>query len=64
MPWRLKKQIWLILIGCIVLAIAIAVFILNQNVSSDLLAIVGFFGGLAIIINTLPSDENGDKKKT
>jgi hypothetical protein len=43
-----------ILLGVLVLALSVIVFILNRNVASDLLAAVGLLGGLAIIINALP----------
>ena len=55
MPWRLAKTVILILLGVSVLVLAIVIFILNQNTSSDLLAVVGLIGGLAIIVNSLPS---------
>ena len=55
MPWRLAKTVILILLGVTVLVLAIVIFILNQNTSSDLLAVVGLIGGLAIIVNSLPS---------
>ena len=60
MPWRLAKTVILILLGVSVLVLAIVIFILNQNTSSDLLAVVGLIGGLAIIVNSLPSNGNGD----
>jgi hypothetical protein len=56
MPWRLAKTVILILLGVTVLVLAIVIFILNQNTSSDLLAVVGLIGGLAIIVNSLPSN--------
>ena len=60
MPWRLAKTVILILLGVSVLVLAIVIFILNQNTSSDLLAVVGLIGGLAIIVNSLPS--NGEAR--
>ena len=56
MPWRIAKTVILILLGVSVLVLAIVIFILNQNTSSDLLAVVGLIGGLAIIVNSLPSN--------
>ena len=56
MPWRLAKTVILILLGVSVLVLAIVIFILNQNTSSDLLAVVGLIGGLAIVVNSLPSN--------
>jgi hypothetical protein len=61
MPWRLKQEVILILLSCLILALTIIVFVLNQNTSSDLLAVIGLLGGLAIIINTLPT--NGHEQK-
>ena len=56
MPWRIAKTVILILLGVSVLVLAIVIFILNQNTSSDLLAVVGLIGGLAIVVNSLPSN--------
>jgi hypothetical protein len=59
MPWRVKR-IWLeILCGVAALTIAIVVLVLNRDTSSDLLAVLGLVGGVAIIINTLPANGNG-----
>jgi hypothetical protein len=59
MPWRVKR-IWLeILCGVAALTIAIVVLVLNRDASSDLLAVLGLVGGVAIIINTLPANGNG-----
>jgi hypothetical protein len=59
MPWRLKREIFLILMGCAVLVIGVIVLILNRDASTDLLAGVAILGGVAIIINTLPLGANG-----
>jgi hypothetical protein len=58
MPWRVKR-LWLeIVIGAAVLALAVVVLVLNRDVPSDLLAVLGLLGGVAIVINALPA--NGD----
>jgi hypothetical protein len=60
MPWRIKR-LWIELCcGVVVLALAIVVWILNQDTSTDLLAAVGLVGGVAIIINALPANGNHD----
>jgi hypothetical protein len=57
MPWRLKKQIYLILLGCIAIILGVIVFVTNvDNWRSDLLAVIGVVGGVAIIINSLPTN--------
>jgi hypothetical protein len=62
MPWRLKKQIYLILLGCIAIILGVVVFIGNfHDWPSDVLGVVAVVGGVAIIINSLPSNGNGDK---
>ena len=58
MPWRLRREIALIVLGVIVMALSIVVLILNQSASSEILAAIGLVGGIAIIINLLPA--NGD----
>lgn len=54
MPWRLKREVLELLFGCGAIAASVAVFVLNQNASTDILAGVGFIGGCAIIVRTLP----------
>jgi hypothetical protein len=58
MPWRIKRLWAEILCGVIALALAIIVLVLNRDTSSDLLAVLGLVGGVAIIINTLPTNGN------
>jgi hypothetical protein len=56
MPWRVKR-LWLeIVIGAAVLALAVIVLVLNRDVPSDLLAVLGLLGGVAIVINALPAN--------
>jgi hypothetical protein len=54
-----------IVIGAAVMALAIVVWVLNQNASSDVLAAIGLLGGIAIIVNVLPigNHRNGDNGK-
>jgi hypothetical protein len=54
-----------ILLGVAVLALAIVVFVLNRDTSSDLLAVIALLGGLAIIVNVLPigNHRNGDNRR-
>ena len=59
MPWRVRKQVLLILLGVAALSLAIIVLVLNRDASSDLLAVLGLVGGLAIVINTLPTNGGG-----
>lgn len=59
MPWRLKRELILILLGVAVLALAVVVFVLNQDTSTDLLAATAVLGGVAIVVNTLPANGNG-----
>ena len=58
MPWRLRREIALIILGVVVMALSIVVLILNQSASSEILAAIGLVGGVAIIVNLLPA--NGD----
>jgi len=59
MPWRLKKQVYLIILGVVALVLAIIVLIQDQDLSTELLAALGLVGGLAIVINELPDNGNG-----
>jgi hypothetical protein len=60
MPWRIKR-IWVeLILGVIALTIAIVVLVLNRDTSTDLLAALGIVGGVAIVINALPTNGNGE----
>jgi hypothetical protein len=61
-PWTLKREIYLILIGVIVLVLAIIILLRNRNIDTDLLAVIGLLGGLAIVIVSLPINGNGKEK--
>jgi hypothetical protein len=60
MPWRIKREVALILLGVVALVLSIIVLVLNQSVSTDLLASLGLIGGAAMVIVSLPA--NGDGK--
>lgn len=62
MPWKVKRQFYLILLGTIAMALAIVVFIRDSSIDTRLLSGVGFAGGLAIIINLLPSNGHQDEE--
>jgi hypothetical protein len=55
-----------IALGAGILALAVIVWVLNQNSSSDILAVIALLGGLAIIVNVLPvaNHRNGDDGKS
>jgi peptidoglycan/LPS O-acetylase OafA/YrhL len=60
MPWRIKRIWALTLLGVAALSLAVIVLVLNRDTSTDLLAVLGLIGGVAIIVTTLPV--NGDGK--
>jgi predicted neutral ceramidase superfamily lipid hydrolase len=55
-----KRTVYLILCGVVVLTLAIIVLVLNRDTPSDLLAVIGIVGAVAIIIVSLPP--NGKDK--
>jgi hypothetical protein len=58
---RARQLATLFVLGAGILALAIVVFVLNRDTSSDVLAVIALLGGLAIIVNSLPSNHrNGD----
>jgi hypothetical protein len=63
MPWRIRKLVMMMLLGAGVLALAIVVFVLNRDTSTDLLAVIALLGGLAIVVNELPDNghDNHDR---
>lgn len=65
MPWKIKREIYLILLGCAVIVLGSIVLALNtKHLSIELLAVVAILGGFAIILNTLPTNghNGGDKE--
>jgi hypothetical protein len=58
MPWRVKREVALVILGVAALVIAIVVLIINRDTSTDLLAVLGLIGGAAIVVVSLP-DNNG-----
>jgi hypothetical protein len=59
---RARQLAVLIVLGAAVLALAVVVFVLNRDTSSDVLAVIALLGGIAIIVNVLPigNHRNGD----
>jgi hypothetical protein len=56
---KARQLLLLYLGGVAVMGLAVVVFVLNRGLAVDLLAAAGFVGGVAIIINALPT-HNGD----
>jgi hypothetical protein len=52
---RVHQLLLLYLGGVAVMGLAVVVFVLNRGLAIDLLAAAGFVGGVAIIINALPT---------
>jgi multisubunit Na+/H+ antiporter MnhF subunit len=51
-----------LLLGVAIMVLAVIVFVLNRTGATDVLAVIGFLGGVAVIINALPlRTGNGDK---
>jgi hypothetical protein len=63
MPWRIKREVYLILLGVFALTLATIVLVLNRDIQSDLLAVLGIAGGIAIVIVSLPVNGNGNHKE-
>jgi hypothetical protein len=55
MPWRVKREVALIVLGVAALVIAIVVLVINRDTSTDLLAVLGLVGGAAIVVVSLPN---------
>jgi hypothetical protein len=56
MPWKLKREVYFILLGAIVVSLSIIVLVQNQSVSTELLGSIGLLGGIAMILNALPTN--------
>lgn len=59
MPWRIKRILYLMACGFGALAISLVVLIRDRSLDTNLLAVLGILGGVAIILAHLPL--NGDK---
>jgi ABC-type Fe3+-siderophore transport system permease subunit len=57
-PWRIKRIIYLMVLGAILLSCATAVIVRNESADARLLAIGALAGAIAVWIVALPS--NGD----
>lgn len=62
MPWSLRRQLILLLLGCGAIIIGSIVLILNRDNVNDLLAIGLIGGGIAILVVALPDGRNGSGK--
>lgn len=58
---KTKQTAYLILIGAVVFGLSIVVYVRHRSWDDNILATVGLLGGLAIIINSLPTNGNGKK---
>jgi hypothetical protein len=59
MPWAQRRAVYLLLLSVAALAIAVVVWVLNQDVSTDLLAAGLVAGGLAMVLVALPDAKDG-----
>ena len=57
-----RREVWLILLAVAVLVISLVVLIRNRDLDTDLLAVLGLLGGVAMIVVALPS-RNGKKEE-
>jgi hypothetical protein len=61
MPWRIKRQLILILLAFVMLAGAIVIWVRHRSVEVDILAGLAVVGGAAILIVSLPANGGGDR---
>ena len=59
MTWHTRRTIYLVLLGVALLVLAVIVWVLNKDTSTDLLAAAAVVGGLAIVLVSLPDNGNG-----
>ena len=50
-----RREVWLILLAVAVLVISLVVLIRNRDLDTDLLAVLGLLGGVAMIVVALPA---------
>jgi hypothetical protein len=61
MPWRIKRQLILVLLAFVMLAGAITIWVRHQNADVDILAVLAVVGGAAILVVSLPANGGGDR---
>jgi hypothetical protein len=61
MPWRVKRMLVLILCSFVVVICAAVVLFRDRSVDTDLLAVIGLAGGVAILIVALPTNGHEDE---
>ena len=57
-----RREVWLIILAVIVLTLSLIVLIRNRDLDTDLLAVLGLLGGVAMIVVALPG-RNGKEEK-
>jgi uncharacterized YccA/Bax inhibitor family protein len=55
-----RRTTILILLGVAVLVLAILILIRNRSLDTDLLAVIGVLGGVAIVVVSLPTTKDKD----
>jgi hypothetical protein len=59
---RYKREIYLILLGVVVLVLSLLVLIQNKSLTDELLGTVGLVCGMAILVVSLPTNGGKDDK--
>jgi hypothetical protein len=52
-PWYIRRELYMVLIGTAMLAISCVVLAIDQNLSTELLGAIGAVGALAVILNAI-----------
>jgi hypothetical protein len=55
---KARRLLYLILLGVAVLVLSILILVRNRSLDTELLAVVGLLGGLAIVVVSLPVNGN------
>ena len=63
MPWHIKRMLLIFACGFAALGLAIVVFVRHASLDTDLLACIGFAGGVAIILSNLPENGKDDYER-
>jgi hypothetical protein len=59
-PWRVKRLFYLYLLAFVIGVCSLVVFIRHTSEDSNLLAVIGVAGGIAVLIVALPSNGHDD----
>ena len=60
MSWRLRRTLYLMVLGAFMFGLALYIYIASDGADFDILATIGVIGGLAVLLVSIPESSDGD----